>query len=188
VDEGLIDVPTALERLAAYDLGAIARLRVEENGRAEPLGAGVPAGGGMVSGRMALTIDIAQRYHADQDPVVLVRDAAATEDIAGLAVCRGLVTATGARTSHAAVVARQLGVSCVVACRGLGLDLERRRARFGPVALDEGEVVSLDGATGTLYRGEPDVVVERPDELVSRVQEWREAQTEEPAGTGPAGR
>ena len=81
--------------------------------------------------------------------VVLVRDEASTDDIAGLAMCRGLVTVTGAATSHAAVVAaRQLGVVCIVGCAGLSLDLDRRCLSIGACQLDEGDRITIDGGRG----------------------------------------
>lgn len=177
VEEGLIDPATAVERLRPYDVDAINRVRVVDQEGAERLGGGVPAGGDVVSGRMALTIDAAQRYHDDGDDVVLVRDTASTGDVAGMAVCRGIVTATGARTSHAAVVARQLGLACIVGCSELVLDLARRTARVGEATLDEGEVVAVDGSTGSIYRGVPQVRVDRPDELVARVHTWQAGPT-----------
>ena len=173
VDEGLIDTATAVKRLRSYELGSIARVRLADESGAEVLGRGTPASEGVASGRMALGIDAAQRLARDGGPVVLVRDEASTEDIAGFAVCRGVVTATGARTSHAAVVARQLGLACVVGCRDLSFDVDHRKVRLGQAELHEGGWITVDGATGLLYRGEPEVRVERPDEMIERVRAWQ---------------
>jgi pyruvate,orthophosphate dikinase len=174
VDEGLIDATTALERLEGYELEAISRVRLVEGQGATVLARGTPAGGGVGSGRVAFGLDAAQRFHRDGDPVILVREEASTEDIAGLAVCQGLVTSSGARTSHAAVVARQLGVPCVVGCRDLSIDGDRRQARVGQVNLYEGDLLTLDAGTGVLYAGTPEVRVERPEELIARVRRWQE--------------
>jgi pyruvate,orthophosphate dikinase len=122
---------------------------------------------------MALGIGAAQRLSREGDPVVLVRDEALTQDIAGLAVCRGVVTATGARTSHAAVVARQLGVACVVGCRDLSFDSDHGKVQTGHCEVREGEWITVDGATGLIYQGEPEVCIERPVELIERVRTWR---------------
>ena len=104
--------------------------------------------------------------------MILVRDEASTQDIAGLAVCRGVVTAAGARTSHAAVVARQLGVACVVGCRELSFDFDHGTVHAGHREVHQGEWITVDGVTGLLYEGEPEVFVERPAELIERVQAW----------------
>jgi len=108
VDEGLIDPTTAEQRLRGFDLDGIARVSVVAKDAMEPIGQGIPAGTGVASGRAALSVEAALRYADRGDPVVLVRDEASTQDVAGFSVCSGLVTAVGGRTSHAAVVARQL--------------------------------------------------------------------------------
>jgi len=173
VDEGLIDAATAVERLGPCDLDSINRVRLADESAAQIIGRGVPASDGVGSGRMALGIGAAQRLSREGDPVVLVRDEALTQDIAGLAVCRGVVTATGARTSHAAVVARQLGVACVVGCRDLSFDSDHGKVQTGHREVREGEWITVDGATGLIYQGEPEVCIERPVELIERVRAWR---------------
>ena len=169
VEEGLIEPTTAVERLAHDDLDSISRLRITSGDRAEPIGRGIAAGVGVACGRLALEVYTAQRYAEHGEPVVLVRGEASTEDIAALAVCHGLVTATGARTSHAAVVARQLGVVCVVGCAELSIDTDQRRLLVGKHELSEGELVTVDGGSGLLYRGELEARLERPQELINRV-------------------
>ncbi len=173
VDEGLIDLATALERLEPLDLDAISRVRLADEDASDIIGRGLPASDGVASGRLALGIGSAERIRTSGDPVVLVRDEAVTDDIAGLAVCGAVVTATGARTSHAAVVARQLGLACVVGCRELSFDIAHGRIRIGQADLAEGEWITVDGATGLLYRGAPEVRVERPDALIAQVREWQ---------------
>jgi pyruvate, orthophosphate dikinase len=149
------------------------RLRITSGDRTEPIGRGIGAGVGVACGRLALDADTAQRYANDGDAVILARGEASTEDIAALAVCRGFVTATGARTSHAAVVARQLGVVCVVGCAGLSIHADQRRLLIGKHELTQGEFVTVDGGSGLLYRGELEARAERPQELINRVRAWK---------------
>jgi pyruvate,orthophosphate dikinase len=178
VDEGLIDATIAAERLRSVDVDTISRVRLVDGGGSTVLGRGAPASDGVASGRMALDICAAQRLAREGDPVILVRDEASTQDIAGLAVCRGVVTAAGARTSHAAVVARQLGVACVVGCWELSFDLDHGTVHAGHREVHQGDWITIDGATGLLYEGEPEVFVERPVELIERVQAWSAKRTE----------
>ncbi len=173
VDEGIIDIDTALDRLSPYALDSISRPRVANEREANVLGRGTPSSDGVGSGRIALSSEVAQQFFGDGDPAILVREQASTEEIGGLAVCRGLVTATGARTSHAVVVARQLGLACVVGCRGLGFDVDRKSIRIGDSEISEGEWITVDGATGTLFRGKLETREERPTELIRRVEGWR---------------
>ena len=151
VDEGLIDPNTAVQRLDGYDLDTIATARLDTN--VAPIGCGIPAGNGVASGRAALSVASARRLAGQGDPVVLIRGTATTDDIAGLAVCAGLVTTSGARTSHAAVVARQLGVVTVVGCRDMSIDTRGERVRFGEHEVAEGELITVDGDRGLVFAG-----------------------------------
>ena len=107
------------------------------------------------------------------EAIVLLRGSAETADVAALAEVEALVTALGARTSHAAVVARQLGKVCLVGCRELTIEPGYRSACFGDVRVQEGDVISVDGATGAIYLGEVTVRRDKPDELLAAVRSWR---------------
>jgi len=173
VDEGIIDIDTAVDRLSPYALDSITRLRVADECGADVLGRGTSSSDGVGSGRLALDGEVAQQFVNGGDPAILVREEASTEEIRGLTVCSGLVTATGARTSHAVVVARQLGLACVVGCKDLVLDVDRRSIRIGEAEVSEGEWITVDGATGILYRGTVEIREERPTELIRRVEGWK---------------
>ena len=86
-----------------------------------------------------------------------------------------MLTAAGSRTSHAAVVARQLGKVCLVGCRELTIDLPRRACRIGAAALAEGEAIALDGNLGAIYPGVLPVVTQRPERELAIVAGWRGA-------------
>jgi pyruvate, orthophosphate dikinase len=182
VDEQLIDPATAMQRLRDYDLDAITRTRLAAEDQHQPIGHGTPAGTGVTTGHIALSVDAASHYAKRGDPVVLVRDEASTQDIAGLAICRGLVTAGGARTSHAAVVARQLGVVCVVGCPGLSIDTERKRLTFSAHYLNEGDLMTVDGDRGLVFQGELELRLERPLDLIRRARAWQTTLTAQAGG------
>jgi pyruvate,orthophosphate dikinase len=84
----------------------------------------------------------------------------------------GILTGSGGRTSHAAVVARQMGKVCLVACPGLEIDLDRRQCRIGDATLDEGAMLSLDGDTGTIYSGRMAIETERPEAALAAIAAW----------------
>jgi pyruvate,orthophosphate dikinase len=172
VDEGLVDEAAGLRLLDGIDLESISRTRVAGDSAGTLLATGTPASPGVASGPLALSLDEATRRAAEGRPAVLVRALPTTADIAGLDACAALVTATGARTSHAAVVARQLGRVCVVGCRDLGVRADEGSCRFGDRLLAEGETLTVDGTTGGVHAGELPTVVERPDALIERVQAW----------------
>jgi pyruvate,orthophosphate dikinase len=171
VAEGVIDSATALKRLADIDLDSIQRSRLEPDG-AHPIGIAIPAGFGVAVGAVALDVAKARQMSAD-GPVILVRPDISTDDIAGIAASAGIVTARGSRTSHAAVVARQMGKACVVGCAMLQVDAERRSCRFGDLVFHEGDAVTVDSAAGRIYAGRLAVVTDRPLDALAAVESWR---------------
>ena len=91
-----------------------------------------------------------------------MRNQTLTTDIEGMALAVGVLTGSGGRTSHAVVVARQLGKVCLVGCPDLKIDMEHRRCYFGGKALNEGDLISLDGNTGSVYLNRISTITEHP--------------------------
>lgn len=174
VEEGLIDPPEAHRRLSRIDLQQVSRTRFETHS-AEPLARAQAASIGVVSGAIAFDSKTAERAAKEGTPVILVRRETVTSDIDGIANSSGILTANGSRTSHAAVVARQLGKVCLVGCASLEVDVERRCCKLGAQALNEGEVLSLDGNQGFVYLGKIKVVTERPERELKVVSGWTRA-------------
>ena len=172
VEEGLLSPAEARRLLKGVDLATVVRTRLPDPGPA--LARAQVAGVGVASGRIALDSAAAVRLAAS-GPVILVRQDTVTEDIAGLACAAGILTATGGRTSHAAVVARQLGRVCLVACPDLSIDLPRRLCRIGGREFAEGEPISLDGNGGTVHAGLQAAVAESPDRALAAIAAWPKA-------------
>lgn len=172
VQEGLIDEATALKHLAGYDLEAIENVRLSSPS-GPPLCAGVPASAGVAVGAIALDSQEAMRSSAAGRPALLLRPEIATTDIAGLAAAVGVLTARGGRTSHAAVVARQLNKVCIVGCRELDIDAERRVCRLGGRWFHEGDVLTLDSQTGAIYAGRLEVLTEKPLNYLHEINRWK---------------
>lgn len=173
VNEGLIDPETALARLDALDLDAIQRVKLDLGDSSAALARATPASIGVATGKIALDSETAQKAARRGDPVILVRDDMSTEDIGGLAVAEGMLTVNGGRTSHAAVVARQMGKVCLVGCAGLRIDNARRRCVLGGKECREGDFLSLDGNSGQVYAGRVDIEYERPEVALGQVNAWR---------------
>lgn len=175
LDEGLIGPQLAMERTAGLDREALARLRVvAADGTAlTPLGRAATASDGVAVGEVALDEARALARHAAGASVVLVRRDAETSDIAALESAVGLLTQRGARTSHAAVVARQLGKVCLVGCSELQLDEAARSIRIGEVTLHEGDLITLDGNDGLVYAGAAQVQQQYPEDLLARLDALR---------------
>ncbi|MBO0755227.1 MAG: pyruvate, phosphate dikinase [Bradyrhizobiaceae bacterium] len=185
--EGLIDVKTALARIADIDLDCVGAMRFDRPG--EPVATAISASPGVASGRVALDSAGAKRLAASGEPVILVRPDTSTEDVAGFAVSAGILTAIGGRTAHAAVVARQLGKVCLVGCRTLAVDEARREATIGQHSLREGDWLSLDGERGEITLGRREIIVDKPEAELAEIDRWRkqiqEAKTTEASATSP---
>jgi pyruvate,orthophosphate dikinase len=173
VEEGLIDVPTALERLRDLDLTSIESQSLATAEQAEAIACATPASIGVASGMVALDSDAACRLARGGEPVILVREDIDTDDVQGMAAARGVLTAHGGRTSHAAVVARQMNKVCLVGCGELGVEAARRHCRIGGVGVHEGEWISLDANSGHVYAGRMQVLHERPTAWLDQVEAWR---------------
>jgi pyruvate,orthophosphate dikinase len=171
VGSGLITPDEALRRLSGIDLQSISIRRVES--AMPPLAIAISAGTGVAQGPAAFSVKAAQTFAEQGRPAILIRNDVATSDIAGIAIVCGVLTASGGRTSHAAVVARQMGKVCLVGCAGLHIDEAQRQARLGDAVVGEGDVLCLDGDSGAIYADSPAIVVERPQSLLDQVEAWR---------------
>ncbi|MGE0552161.1 MAG: pyruvate, phosphate dikinase [Gemmatimonadales bacterium] len=169
VREGLIDRDTARARLGELDLARVRRTRLDHEGIVTPIARGVPASPGVASGPLTCSPARAVSLAAAGRPPILVRRDTSTDALEGMVAAAGLLTAVGSRTSHAAVVARQLDRTCVVGCGDLVVDESARRCRLGGRELAEGELLTLDGATGSVYAGVLRSVEERPDRYLAEL-------------------
>jgi pyruvate,orthophosphate dikinase len=169
--EGVITPAEAVARTADLDLDTLVQKKIAV-ADGEALARATTAGPGVAIGAIALDVERAKALAA-REPVILVRPDATTEDIAGVAVSDGVLTAAGGRTSHAAVVAREINKIALVGCHGLAIDDVRRTCTIGDVLLHEGELICLDGNTGCIYRGRREVVEERPRADIADIERWR---------------
>jgi pyruvate,orthophosphate dikinase len=180
VDEGLLDPDAARKHLKDVDLGRVGRLRVVPSPSARVLCRAVAASIGVAVGNIVFDPARASALARDGRSVILVRGSTATEDVAGIAAAAGILTAAGGRTSHAAVVARQLDKVCLVGCDALVVDAEGRRCTIAGETFAEGEVISLDGHSGEVLAGEVKVEFERPVEALAKLAAWVSSPTSVP--------
>jgi pyruvate,orthophosphate dikinase len=165
-DEALLRVePEALDHLLRPVFDDDAMQRAVAEGRL--LAKGLPAGPGAASGRVVFLASDAEAWRERGERVILARHETSPEDIRGMAASEGIVTAFGGMTSHAALVARQMGKVAVVGCEALSFDLEARTMTVataqGPRVLREGDWLSLDGTAGEVVEGE---LATSPSEVV----------------------
>jgi pyruvate,orthophosphate dikinase len=176
LDAGLIDAELARTRTAGLDRAALAQpCIVAPDGVAlVALAHAATASSGVATGEIALDEARAVARHAAGVPVVLVRRDAETSDITALESATGLLTQHGARTSHAAVVARQLGKVCLIGCAELQIDEAAGCIRIGDRTLQVGDLMTLDGNDGSIYAGAVQTEVEYPEALLARLEVLKE--------------
>jgi pyruvate,orthophosphate dikinase len=174
VAEGMIGPDEALARLEGITLDSVVRTSF-----ALPLpkilAAAHVASMGVASGAIALDSAAVKRLTVAGTPAILVRRQTVTTDIEGMALAVGMLTGSGGRTSHAAVVARQLGKVCLVACTELEIDLDHRQCQIGGKLLNEGDFLSLDGNAGAVYLGRLAALTERPVNALAMIASWTPA-------------
>jgi len=179
-DEGILTREEAVRRLQSLDAGSLSITRVVsvEGESLAPVARASAASSGVACGEIALDEARAASRRGAGVPVVLVRRDAETGDIAALDAAEGLLTQRGARTSHAAVVARQLGKVCLVGCADMAIDETARTVTFGEMRFAEGDLLTLDGNSGSVYAGRMRTVREKQAALIARLEALRAAPSE----------
>ena len=164
-EEGLIDRNTAILRVPSQNFNQLFAPVLDQEGKksAKLLTTGLNASPGGACGRIVFTADDAEAWADRGENVILCRQETSPEDIGGMAVAKGILTARGGMTSHAAVVARGMGTPCVAGAGELSIDSSAGRMVCGDIQLSEGDVIAIDGFTGQVYADE--VAVE-PSEIV----------------------
>ena len=152
--QGMIDEKTALMRCEPNKLDELLHPVFDKTAlkQAKVLTRGLPASPGAATGQIVFFADDAAEWHAAGKRVVMVRIETSPEDLAGMAVAEGILTARGGMTSHAAVVARGMAKCCVSGAGALNIDYKARTVEVDGVLLKEGDYISLNGSTGEVYK------------------------------------
>ncbi|MBP1614424.1 MAG: pyruvate, phosphate dikinase [Bacteroidetes bacterium] len=156
--QGMIDEKTALLRVEPNKLDELLHPVFDKVAlsQATVLTRGLPASPGAATGQIVFFADDAAEWHADGKKIIMVRIETSPEDLAGMQVAQGILTARGGMTSHAAVVARGMGKCCVSGAGALNIDYKARTVEIDGIILKEGDFISLNGSTGEVYEGKVD--------------------------------
>ncbi|MGA7810746.1 PEP/pyruvate-binding domain-containing protein [Bradyrhizobium sp.] len=180
VHEELISREEALARIEDLDLVSLVETSLVSP--PTPVAGGIGASGGIAVGRAAFDSDSAQRLSATGEPVILMRPDTSTADVGSFAIAAGIVTSVGARTAHAALVARQMGKPCIVGCAEMAVDGAADRAMLGATAIAGRDWITIDGDSGKIYLGRLETVVTRPQAELAEIESWR-AEAHQPSQT-----
>ena len=173
-EDGVISKEESLKRLTPSMITQLLHPVFDEQMLAESqaIAKGLPASPGAASGRVYFHAEDAQNAHAAGQKVILLRTETSPEDIEGMVVSEAIVTSRGGMTSHAAVVARGMGVCCVVGCEQLTINEKLKQAYDGTHTINEGDLLSVDGTTGKIYRGEIKLDKAQDLDLLVKVLKW----------------
>lgn len=155
VEEGLIDKKTALLRIPAESIASllVPVFDLASKKQAKCIASGLPAGPGAACGKIVFTADKAEEAAQNGEKVVLCRAETSPEDLRGMLVSEGILTSRGGVSSHAALVARQMGKVCVCGAGDLTIDYSKKTITKGDITLHEGDFISIDGITGEVFEG-----------------------------------
>ncbi len=160
VNEGLITKEEAIMRVSAEQIDQLLHPRLDPSKKKDVLCKGLPASPGAVTGKIVFDPDTAEKWVKEKgEKVILVRIETSPEDIHGMHVAEGILTARGGMTSHAAVVARGMGKSCIAGCSAIKILHQERKLVVGQREFAEGEFLTLDGTTGEVIAGKVETVV-----------------------------
>jgi pyruvate,orthophosphate dikinase len=170
--EGLISREEAINRIEAKRLDELLHPMLDPSAEFEVAARGLNASSGAASGKVVLDADAAEELGKAGESVILVRWETTPDDIHGIIHSKGILTAHGGMTSHAAVVARGMGVPAVVGTDSLEIDAGKKTVRLGGHKLREGDVVTIDGGTGRVIVGEVPLVPPAINEDLETILEW----------------
>ena len=171
-DEGLIDRKTAVMRVEPNQLDQLLHPTFDPKAQKNIIATGLPASPGAATGRIVFHADDAEEWAAKGEDVLLVRIETSPEDIGGMNVAKGILTARGGMTSHAAVVARGMGTCCVAGCSDISVNYKKKEMTVGKKVYKEGDWISLDGSKGEVIEGKVATVIPELSGNFGKLMSW----------------
>ncbi|NPV70457.1 MAG: pyruvate, phosphate dikinase [Firmicutes bacterium] len=158
VGEGKINKQEALLRVEPEQVVRMLHRGIDPKTKLDVIAVGLPASPGAATGRVVFDADRAEALGQDGEKIILVRPETTPDDMPGVVYSQGILTSRGGMTCHAAIVARGMGKPCIVGCDAIKIDLDRRLFAAGDRVVNEGDIISIDGATGQVILGAVKVV------------------------------
>ncbi|RLG25935.1 pyruvate, phosphate dikinase, partial [Methanosarcinales archaeon] len=172
VKEGLIDEKDAVQRIKPEQLDQILHPIIDPDATVDVIAKGLPASPGAAVGKIVFTPDRAEELAANGEKVLLVRTETSPDDIGGMNAAEGILTARGGMTSHAAVVARGMGKSCVAGCGEITIDEANKKMTVGDLVFKEGDYLTINGSEGEVIKGAVELIDARIGGEVGELLVW----------------
>ncbi|MBU2956708.1 PEP-utilizing enzyme [Paracoccus sp. 1_MG-2023] len=173
--DGVIPVEEALMRVEPRTLAELLHHQIDPRAPRDLIARGIDASPGAATGRIVFSAAAAQAAQARGESCILVRRETVPEDIRGMHAAVGVLTERGGTTSHAAVIARGIGLPCIVGATGIVIDARNRTLRAGSRTLSEGDEITIDGSTGEILAGAAVLLPPALDDAFSQLMDWAEA-------------
>ena len=172
VKEKLISKKEAILRIDPNTLETLLHPTLDEKVKKEIIASGLPASPGAASGKVVFSADEAERLNSMMQDTILVRLETSPEDIHGMHAAKGILTARGGMTSHAAVVARGMGRPCVSGSSEIAIDYENKQFKAGEEIIKEGDIITIDGGSGKVMKGLVSTVQPEISGYFSTIMKW----------------
>ena len=172
VKEKLISKKEAILRIDPNTLDTLLHPTLDEKVKKEVIAKGLPASPGAASGKVVFSADEAENMNNQKEDTILVRVETSPEDIHGMHAAKGILTARGGMTSHAAVVARGMGRPCVSGSGEINIDYESKEFKVGELTIKEGDIITIDGGTGRVMKGLVPTVKPDISGYFSTIMKW----------------
>ncbi|MGA1847416.1 pyruvate, phosphate dikinase [Deferribacter abyssi] len=170
--EGLIDKKTAVLRVQPEQVDQLLHPMIDPNEKYEILAKGLPASPGAAVGKVVFTAEDAEQWAEKGEKVILVRNETSPEDIGGMNAAEGILTATGGMTSHAAVVARGMGKTCVAGCGAIRIDEKSKQFEVNGKIIKEGDFITINGSTGEVILGQVKLIMPELSGEFAEILKW----------------
>lgn len=154
VKEGLISKEEAILRVSTEQIDQLLHKMIDPSAEVKPIAKGLPASPGAAKGKVVFNVKEAAERGKKGEEVILVRPETTPEDLEGMAYSQGILTTRGGMTAHAAVVARGMGIPCIVGAESIKLDLENKKFLVNGFEVKENDIITIDGTTGNVMIGE----------------------------------
>ncbi len=170
--EGIIDKKEAVSRIEPIQLNQLLHRRIDPEAVIEPIAKGLPASPGAASGEVVFTADEAEEKGNNGESVILVRTETTPDDIHGMVTSKGTLTSRGGMTSHAAVVARGMGMPCVAGCSDIRINAAKGIFTVKDKTIKKGDYITIDGGTGSVYLGKVPMIEPKMSEDFKLLLSW----------------
>lgn len=172
VEEGLIDKEEAVDRVETDQLRQLLSKQIDPEADLDVIAQGIGSSPGVGIGEVVFSVDEATQVGGEKE-IILVRPNTSPSDISGVRASEGVLTSEGGKSSHAAIISREIGKPAVVGCEEIEIDLDSEKFESKKGTLEREDVITIDGSSGEVIRGKAPLVEPKKSEELEKILSWR---------------